>query len=475
MAKTAPPHPRSMGFAARKPAVVAAFAALLGFGGTSCSGESSPERMNLLFISVDTLRADHLSCYGYERPTSPVIDALAADGHRFKSAFTVMATTLPAHLSMFTSLFPAQTGVLANGFTVPEGVETLAERLKPAGYQTGGFVSAYPLNGQFQIQQGFDHYDFPTQASRTGADTFGAAIEWMQARDPKAPFFCFVHSFDPHTWYQVDEAKFADPFGAPRGRKFPPDRGFLTRPIPKGVQTATLNTYDAEIRYADAQVDRLLNYLDEEGLRDNTVIVFVSDHGESLDELAGRGYMFDHGEFLCRRELRIPLIFWLPRSYDERGPGVHDDVVNVLDIMPTVLDLLGLECAPPTAGQSLTGLMAGDELRPRMHFATRRILEQRDKKHLQGEEFSVIDGRWHWISSKARPNKLFDMSADPNEKRNLIAEHPERVETLKGALDDWKAAVAQQIWDSDGTVDSKTQSMLESLGYFDSSKKEEKK
>ena len=423
--------------------------------------------MNVLFVSIDTLRADHLSCYGYDRPTSPEIDELAADGHRFTSAYTVMATTLPAHLAMFTSLFPAQTSVVANGYQVPDGVHTLPERLSAAGFQTGGFVSAIPLDPQVNIDQGFDTYDSPGQIPRDGGDTADLAMRWIEARDRSAPFFCFLHMFDPHTWYQVDEEEFARPFGAPVGRGLPPLRGFLEQRIPPNIRKASVDTYDAEIRYADAQVGRVLRFLDEEGLRDNTIVVLVSDHGESLDELhERRAYAFDHGEFLSRRELRVPLVFWLPSSYEERGPAVHDALVSILDLTPTLLDLLGLECAPPTVGRSLTGLMAGDSLPDLVHVAQRRVLDARDRQYLKGLEVSVIDGRWHWIRSKARKDRLFDLQNDPDETTNVIADHPETVEALDESLKKWMGLVAQPLWEADAEMSPQLREALESLGYF---------
>ncbi|MFT5052641.1 MAG: arylsulfatase A-like enzyme [Chlamydiales bacterium] len=446
----------------------------LTIGATACSGAGDDAGMNLLFVSLDTVRADHVGCYGYERPTTPVIDALAADGHRFDSAYTVMATTLPAHLSMFTSLFPAQTGVLANGFKVPDGVHTMAERMAAEGFRTGGFVSAIPLDESVNIGQGFDVYDSPGREPRKGGDTCAVAMDWIDAGTKSGdPFFCFVHMYDPHSWYQTDEPAFTKPFKAPLGQALPPERGFLNNPLNRATRSKSIDAYDAGIRYADAQVGKLLKFLEDRNLRENTIVIVISDHGETLDELyKTERYAFDHGEFLSRRELRIPLVIWLPGSYAERGPAVHDSLVNVLDVMPTVLDLLGLPCALPFSGRSLTNLMDAQPLPARLHFSQRRSLERGDQKHLSGQELSVTDGRWHWVRSDARKSKLFDTRSDPNEAENVITEFPDQVSSMKTSLQNWIQVMSTSFWESDGELSPEDAAALRGLGYLGGEKDE---
>jgi len=446
----------------------------LTLGSAACSGGADDDGMNLLFVSLDTVRADHVGCYGYGRPTTPVIDALAADGHRFDSAYTVMATTLPAHLSMFTSLFPAQHNVLANGFKVPDDAHTMAERLGAEGFRTGGFVSAIPLDKGVNIGQGFDVYDSPGREPRKGGDTCAEAMRWIDSGSGNGrPFFCFVHMYDPHSWYQTDDPEFTTPFNAPLGKPLPPERGFLDSPIDPRTRLTSIDAYDAGIRYADAQVGVLLEFLEKRDLRDNTIVIVVSDHGETLDELyETESYAFDHGEFLSRRELRIPLVIWLPGSYSERGPAVHDSLVSVLDLLPTVLDLLGQPRTPPMFGRSLAGLMADEPLPERLHFSQRRSLERSDLKHLDGQELSVTDGRWHLVRSQARESQLFDTQIDPAEETNVLKKFPNRAGKLEKSRMNWVQVMQNPFWEADGELTAEDEAALRALGYMGGEKPE---
>ncbi len=437
-----------------------------------CGAEVSPGvPANLLLVSIDTTRADHLSCYGYARPTTPNLDLLAASGHRFESAFTVMPTTLPAHAALFCSLHPRQLGARANGESVPASAHTLAERLAERGFSTAAFVSAVPLHPRFGLDQGFGIYDHPDREERRGDETRVRAQAWL-SEHARERFFCFVHLFDPHTWYAPPEEEcllFGAPSGPqPKARDFVPDRAAFGPEIVRGA----IDAYDAEIRFADRQLGLLLDELDRLGLRERTIVVVLSDHGETLDELLDPfGYAFDHGEFLRRHELRVPLILWTPPGVGPAGPTVQGALVTLLDLMPTLLELLEVPCAQPYLGRSLVGLLAGEELEDRPAIAERRSLAPFELRRppspfLRGEELSVTTLSWHFLRCQGRADELFDPGRDPLERENVAAANPEVATRLRNLLDAWQAAHVAASPSGDGQlVDPALLEALRALGY----------
>lgn len=437
----------------------------------ACGEARGPQARSVLVVSLDTTRADHLGAYGYGRPTSPAFDALAAEGHLFTDAHSVMPTTLPSHTSMFTSLNPRELGVRANGMVVPPAADTLAERLSEQGFATGAFVSAVPLHPRFGLDQGFDVYDHPRGEERRGDVTVERARAWLEERGSER-FFCFVHLFDAHTWYTPPEP-YRSQFGAPAG-VHPPARDFLPDPglFDADVVRAAIDAYDAEIRYADELLAELLAQLDASGLRDDTLVVVVSDHGEALAELLGPyGYAFDHGEFLHERELRVPFVLAGPADVLPPGPARHDELVTLLDLMPTVLELLGLPCRPPTLGRSLVPLFAGGAFERRPALAERRRLTPGEVRRspspfLRGEEFSVTTPDWHFVRCQGRPVELFERARDPDQTSNVAAQHPDVVAALQTLIDSWLEVHAEAGSSGlSGDVDPELLEALRALGY----------
>lgn len=401
-------------------------------------GSSRPR--SVLLISVDTLRADHLGSYGYRAAATPVMDALAARGLRFTQATTTVPLTLPAHTSLLTGTFPTYHGVRDNGgFYVEDSLTTLAETLKGRGFRTGGFIGAFVLDRRWGIAQGFDHYydDFDLSkfemaagldaAQRPGTDVVDHALGWL-AEDRVRPFFAWVHLYDPHSPYQPPE-----PFRS----RFP----------------ATLQgAYDGEIAETDAQIGRLLAALKDSGQLDSTLVVVVGDHGESLGDHGEQ----QHGFFIYDAALHIPLIV--------AGPGVPvkavTEQVRIVDVMPTVLDLLGLPVPDGVQGQSLMPLGRGEALDllaysetyyPRYHYGWSELT-------------SVRDGRFKFIAAPRR--ELYDLTADPGETTDLSAANPRMADALERALRDLATrtattAVAQQP----RALDAETEQRLRALGY----------
>jgi choline-sulfatase len=364
---------------------------------------------HVLIVTLDTLRADRLGSYGYAGARTPALDALAARGVRFDDAITVQPLTLPAHASLFTGTFPPWHAVRDNGgFYLDEDQVTLAEVLSDRGYRTGGFVGAFVLDRRWGIAQGFDHYvdDFELgevegpgmdAIQRRGAEVVDHALEWLRQPSDQ-PFFAWVHLYDPHTPYEAPE-----PFRSE---------------FPRTLDGA----YDAEVAYTDAQVGRLLDWLDSAGVRDRTLVVVLADHGEML----GEHEEMTHGFFIYEASVRIPLIVAGPGI----DPRVVGDQVRIVDVKPTVLDLLGLPVPEPVQGVSVRPLMAGGRMEllayaeswyPRYQYGWSELL-------------SVRDGRYKYIRAP-RP-ELYDLHRDPGERHNLASEQPGTADALDRALSD---------------------------------------
>jgi arylsulfatase A-like enzyme/Tfp pilus assembly protein PilF len=398
---------------------------------------------NVLVISIDTLRADRVGSYGYKAAQTPHLDALAARGVRFAEAATVTPLTLPAHASLLTGTFPAFHGIRDNGgFYLPDEHVTLAETLHGAGYRTGAFVGAFVLDSRWGLAQGFETYfdDFDlSQANETGMDSVqrrgdevvDRTVAWLN-HDIDRPFFAWAHVYDPHAPYAAPE-----PFGSR---------------FPRTLQ----GVYDAEVAWTDNQVGRLLSALESAGRLDNTIVVVVADHGESLGEHQEQ----QHGFFIYDAALRIPLII--------AGPGfparVVSDQVRIVDVLPTIVERLGIPVPDRVQGTSLLGLIAGRRLPllalgetwyPRYHYGWSELV-------------AVRDGRFKFILAPVR--ELYDTQADPGETSNLAASQPDRADALERAL----RAMVADVTDAAAAagprpVDPDVEQRLRALGYVSGS------
>jgi choline-sulfatase len=394
---------------------------------------------NVLLISIDTLRADHLGCFGYAPAETPNLDRLAADGLRFDRAATVTPLTLPAHCSLMTGKFPASHGVRDNGgFYLGEDQTTLAKVLKARGFRTGGFVGAFVLDSRWGIHQGFERYfdDFDLSkfqgtgmdsVQRRGDEVLERALEWLQG-DRQKPFFCWVHFYDPHTPYEAPE-----PFRS----RFPPE---LPGP------------YDAEIAWTDSLVGRLLEALRKDGRLQRTYVIVVGDHGESLGEHGEQ----THGFFVYDATIRIPLLM--------AGPGIPSqaipDQVRIVDVMPTILDLLRIPPPAGVQGVSLLPLSRGE------HLGLEALSETYYPRYHYGwsELVALRDGRYEFIRAPRR--ELYDLRFDPREGEDLSSADSSKADTLSTALEVMLARVAQpSAARGPERVDSETEERLAALGY----------
>jgi arylsulfatase A-like enzyme len=342
----------------------------------------------LVLISVDTLRSDRLPCYGYRGVATPHMDRLAADSVLFERAYSHCPLTLPSHASILTGGLPPQHGVRDNRGRLPEeGHTTLAERVRNAGYRTAGFVSSMVLRRGTGIARGFELFDDAMGpesedgaafAQRRGGVAVSAARRWLAGVGPQEPFFLFVHLFDPHSPYDAPE-----PFASHHA-----------------------DPYDAEIAYADQSIGELIRELEARGLYERSLIVLLSDHGEGLGDHVER----EHGLLLYREALQVPLMFKLPGR--ERAGTRVDAPVGLVDVLPTILDMLALDRAG-LPGRALFG-GAGGSLPAPVYSETWFPRHQYGWSELR----SLISGDLHYIDAPRA--ELYDLLRDPRETRNLV-------------------------------------------------------
>jgi len=508
----------------------------VGIGAGACGRrESSDEgnraaRPNVLLITIDTFRADHLGASGYARPTTPALDALAAAGARFTHAISQAPETAPSHATILTGAVPPEHAVRSNGvYALPDAATTLAEVLRASGYKTAAFVGSFVLDKRFGFAQGFDVYDDRMDASaESGAGAgsgagaavpdsavwygnivagafdrradvvAGAALRWLESNHD-SPFFAWIHFYDPHAPYEPpaahdifpkrdpastharwDEFERAHLSGAAAPNDSAPGGGLdpaLT------AELATLSEdlvalYDGEIRFCDAEVGAILARLDAWGVRENTLVVVTSDHGESLAENA---YYFRHGWYLFDNVLRVPLIVSLPGRV---APGtVVDDQVELTDLFETIL------AAAPGVKRGAAGETGGGSGRDLLALAARhagksagRDERARDfaysetflRKQLVGgkPQFGLRTSRWKYFGSlleTARARRhLFDLAGD-GDALNVAADNSAIADSLEATLRAFLAACeerslaagdANRIEPDDATIER-----LRALGY----------
>lgn len=397
-----------------KVAVVFFFLALFVCGADSFAFD------NVLLISIDTLRADHLGCYGSKEVKTPSIDSLARTGVLFKNVVSPAPFTLPSHVSMMTGLIPPAHGVHDNGgFYLDEKVSTLAEVFRSKGINTAAFVGAFPLDSQFGLDQGFDFYDdrYPTvnnvneitMPERSADAVTQAALNWLQSKKA-ARWFAFVHYFDPHFPYK--------------------------------------GSYEEEIEAVDRQIGLLLKFLKDNKLDQKTLVVLTADHGESLGEHKEQ----THGIFAYESTLRIPLIVspFQPKTVEAR--------VRLIDIAPTILDLQKLSFPVRTQGNSLVKwIQGGAQSEYDSYFESLSFYLNAGWAPLRG----FYSGNMKFIDLPMR--ELYDVRKDPQEKQNLCAD--------QSLCNLWQAKFAthfrpfsnQQI--RPAAVDKETMDQLKALGY----------
>lgn len=396
--------------------------------------------INVVLISVDTLRPDRLGCYGYPGGTSPRIDGLAAEGVLFEDVISSVPLTLPSHASLLTGLYPFTHGIRDNGtFSLSPDFVSAAEVFRAAGYSTAAFVGAFVLDSRYGLDQGFDFYDDDLAdgrqlsafgyAERTADAVTTSAIEWVQ--ETQEPFFAFLHYYDPHTPYEAPEEY--------RGR-FP------------------LSSYNAEIAFTDFEIGRLLDEMDRLGLMDRTLIVFVSDHGEGLGEHGEA----THGYLVYEPTLRVPYIMRFPEASGLQAGGKRIGFpARLIDVMPTMLDAAGLEPGGEAEGRSLLPLLRGESLAPEFaYFETFYPYFAYRWSPLRGVRFN----EWKYIF--APEEELYDVGSDRAESLNLIARESERAAELEKALKEFLRLEAEAGPAAEAQMSAEEVRRLSALGYI---------
>ena len=380
----------------------------------------------VVLISVDTLRADHLPAYGYHGVATPNLDALARDSVLFRNAYAHVPLTLPSHASLLTGLLPPQNGVRDNyGYTLPQGVETLAAFLQRARYATGAAVSSAVLSRESGLDRGFDFYDDKVEAGsraeRDGARSAEALLGWLQEHR-RQPFFAFLHLFEPHAPYEPPE---------PYRSRYP-------------------LAYDGEIARADEIVGAFVGRLREWGVYERALVIFLSDHGEGLRDHGER----EHGVFLYREAIHVPLLMKLPGN--RRARETVSAPVELIDVFPTVARIVGAAVPAGRTGVPLTAFL------DKTAVPARRIYSETLYPRLRlgwSDLASLVDERYHYIEAP-RP-ELYDIGADPQERKDLSAQLPPPFRALKAEL----AAMARPF-DMPGPSDPEHARKLLSLGYL---------
>jgi arylsulfatase A-like enzyme len=403
-----------------------------------------PEQQNLLVITIDTLRADRLGCYGFGLAHTPAIDRLASEGVRCTDATTAAPITLPAHCSLMTGLYPPAHGVRDNGnYALGPEAQTLAERLRAAGYRTGAFISAAVLARRYGLDQGFEVYDDDLWAEdqpalfmireRPGARTADRALAWLQdwaTNASKAPFFLWVHLFDPHQPY--DTASFDLAALAP-------------------------TAYDAEIAEADRAVGRIVEWLRRHDVLDDTLVVLTADHGESLGE---HGEL-THGVFIYDATIRVPLVWRLP-AYCPRGPRMRAPCGTSTSFR-RCSRRSGWPPASRTQGVNLLSALQG-RIPPidLAQYAEARLAEE---GFGMAPLFAVRHGGHKWIQAP-RP-ELYDLRADPRERHDLYPSDPDAAKPLESVLEAVLADSRRRALTAPTReIDRETEEMLRALGYL---------
>ncbi len=438
-----PPHP-----AGRRrlwwvgPALVVAIGAALLAGRTLLGpGRRSAEGLNVLLVTLDTTRADRLGCYGHGRARTARLDRLAAEGVRFQNAYADAPITLPSHASILTGLYPFEHGVRNNGnFYLADRFETLATLLRKRGYRTAAFVSSFILDRRYGLARGFDTYDdrmeeapapgAGLEAERRGDRTVLALGRWLEdhARQAaKAPFFAWLHLYDPHEPY---------------------------RPPSPFSQDFADDPYDGEIAFADSTLGQVLDKLEALGLRDRSLVAVVGDHGESLG---------DHGEethsmFLYDSAIRVPLILWRPGLLP--AGKIVSQPVRALDVGPTILELVGGPALKAPHARSLRKAIDGREPErlPAVYAETyvpKLAMGGAALRALRDERYKLID---------APRAELYDMVRDPGETRNRYVDEPRIVQALRAELERLTAGGSGAM--NVRPIDDEAIEKLEALGYL---------
>jgi arylsulfatase A-like enzyme len=419
-----------------------------------------PVARNIIVVSLDTVRADHLGTYGYPADTSPSLDAFAARGAVFENVWTTAPWTLPAHASLLTGLYPTHHGVRYEKHSLGAEIPSVSEILNQAGFRTGAVVNSIFLSPSFGLGRGYERYEkFAEDHGRKGAAgrVTDAALAFLRANRGKRVFL-FVHYFDVHSDYRSDR-RIEESFGGRKTWVNGTTKQLAelmngTKHIDEAREIAALvGLYDAGIRQLDDELGRFFDALAAEVWLVSTQVVVTTDHGEELLE---HGSVV-HGATHYEEVLRVPLVL--------HGPGVPVGVrvvapVSIVDVLPTVLDFVGVESPTDLDGISLRGAWRSPVL-------NRLIFAEANRAPKVGSRVAVRQGRHKLLFDiESGERELYDLESDPAETRNRVDEDPQRAEMLHSALD---ALQSRRVDDATvGDVSEQMRERLRVLGYEES-------
>ena len=440
----------------------------------ACGSGESATPPNLMLITVDTLRADVLGCYGFPADTSPAIDALAAEGIRFERVYAQASSTCPSLASLMTSRMPGELGVRHNRNRFRKGPPTLAERLKARGYATAAVVSNFVLRKGTGFERGFDRYDDTMDRAegnrnlkeRLADATTDAALDLLRGK-LEEPFFLWVHFQDPHGPYTPPsglDRRFEGKGPWPGGEIPLNDDNSGVGGLPlyqrlPGVddRAAYAARYLGEVRHLDDEVGRLLDEIKATGLDERLVVALTADHGESLGE---HDHFFAHGEYLYEDQVRVPLVMRLPAAYRDAARRARPEEPAALwDLSPTLLELAGAKPdAASSRGRSLIAAKSGRTGPiPTQTFRAKYIT--RDRK-------ALVFGDYKFIRSENGIEELYLLTEDPGEKKNLRDRERNRGDALGKLLDHVFAPFEQGAGSAEAPpLDPETKKHLDSIGY----------
>jgi arylsulfatase A-like enzyme len=434
-----------------------------------------PPPPNVVLITVESLRPDHMASYGGPRVTSPHMDALATEGMLYEDARAATSWTLPSHASLFTGLYPTVHQTTAPLGKLDESYTTLAEVLAARGYQTAGVVSGPYLRREHGLAQGFEFWDdsiaaltdFEAHGEVTSPRMEASLAAWLDdRRDPERPFFLFAYFWDPHYDY-LPPPPYDRMFVGPDARPIDVTNYELSPVVHAGIPKEELAwveaQYDGEIRWTDEHLGRLFALLRAEGLWDNTVVIVTADHGEEFFEHGHKGHM----NALYVESVHVPLIVKYPRG----GPTGRDArLASLVDVFPTVLDLTGASAEAPLQGRSLLRARAPDrrvftELRAARY--TGPSYTQATVKHWE----AMREGSWKLITvAEGERTELYDVATDPGETTNVAAREPARAGEMRKELARWREDAHRLAANfrpgGQATVEAAARERLRALGYL---------
>lgn len=426
---------------------------------------------NAILISIDTLRADHLGCYGYPRPTSPNLDRFAAEGAIFERAVAESPWTMPSHASLLTGLAPSRHGMLDDMSKLADAIPTLAEQIRGAGVQTAAFVNTPYLDANTGLMRGFDSarnfdiWDDRKQRMLSGEAMNDALADWLDEHGDR-PFFAFFHTYDLHSDY-LPAARYRAELVRPYDGRFDGRSKTLTgivlgrlHPTPADIDHIR-DLYDAALRQLDDNLGALFADLERRGLLDETLVIVTSDHGEEFFDHGNVG----HGRSLYQEMVHVPLIV--------RGPGVSAGLrveapVQLVDVAPTLLDWFGAQPLAAAEGRDLAPLWSKAATQPSTapRITCSEVGPRKAVRDFKSHFVGVVEGDLKLVHDLATGRSLlFDLRADPDEKRNLASERTGDVARLRAHVDACRDPRGATRAETD--VSPETQERLRSLGYAD--------